>query len=73
MPLTAENLVGLPCSFDHEGKRLTGTITAAKANGLTQRGGIPDWLVTVRGQSGRSITVSFVETYMSTPEPKETK
>lgn len=68
MPIAPADLVGLKCTFDHAGKRLTGVITAAKDNGLTARGAIPDFLVTVRGQSGATVEVSMVETYMSFPD-----
>lgn len=68
MPITAPDLVGLKCTFDHGGKRVTGIITAAADNGLTARGQIPDFLVTVRGQSGATVKVSLVETHMSLPD-----
>jgi hypothetical protein len=62
------NWVGLRCSFDYEGKRLAGVVTAQEWLGLTPRGFLPDWRVTVRGQSGKSVTVSLVESYLSTHE-----
>lgn len=67
--MTANELIGRSVSFDHPdapdvGVRLVGVVTAAKDNGKTARGAIPDFLVTVRGASGATKTVSFVETYM---------
>lgn len=68
MPITPVDLIGLKCSFDHRSKRLVGIVTAAKDNGLTSRGKIPDILVTVRGDSGQTLTVSMVDTYMTFPD-----
>lgn len=68
MSITAQYLIGRKCSFDYDGKRLTGIITEAKDNGVTARGQIPDFLVTVRGQSGRTATVSLVEDHLSLTE-----
>lgn len=68
MPITPADLVGLKCSFDHHGKRLAGVITDAKDGGFAEPGHIPDLLVTVRGESGRTLTVSMVNTYMSLPD-----
>jgi hypothetical protein len=63
------DLIGLKATFDGpNGKRLTGIITAAKDNGLTKRGAIPDFLVTVRGESGATLEVSLVESHMSLPD-----
>lgn len=66
--INPSDLVGLKATFDHNGKRLTGIVTAAQDNGLTKRGAIPDFLVTVRGESGASLSVSMVESYMSFPD-----
>ena len=63
-------LIGRSCSFDHQGKKLVGTVIEAKDNGLTLRGAIPDLLVTVRGQSGATLTVSLVESYMKFTDQK---
>lgn len=68
MPLNPADLVGLKCSFDHKGKRLTGVITDAKDNGFAEPGHIRDFLITVRGQSGATVSVSLVESYMSLPD-----
>ena len=56
--------VGKVARFDHEGKRLTGTVVAYHFVGLTKNGKIPDYSVTIRGQSGKELTVSMHETYM---------
>ena len=63
--MTPSQLIGRPCSFDHQGKKLVGTVIEAKDNGVTARGAIPDLLVTIRGQSGATVTVSLVESYMT--------
>lgn len=68
MPLTADNLVGRSCSFQYGGKTLVGVITEAKPAEPFGKGKIPDFTVTVRGKSGQTVTVSFVETYMSLSE-----
>ena len=52
---------GRQLSFDYDGKRLRGYCTEAVYVGPTERGAIPDYCITVRGQSGNSITVSLVE------------
>lgn len=43
--------------------RMVGAVIGAKSLPPTQRGGIPDMELTVRGKSGRIATVSFVENY----------
>jgi hypothetical protein len=68
MPVTATDLIGQRVSFDHDGKRLAGIVTAAQSAEPWGRGKIPDFRVTVRGTSGRELTVSMVETYMSFPD-----
>lgn len=67
--MTANELLGRTVSFDHPdmpaaGVRLVGVITAAKDNARTARGNIPDFLVTIRGASGATKIVSFVEAYV---------
>lgn len=57
------NYVGKRCSFDYDGKRLAGVIVAQEFAGLTARGAIPDHRLVVRGASGRTLTVSLVESY----------
>lgn len=65
MPINPTDLIGLKCSFDHDGNRLAGIIDAAEPNGFAEPGHIPDILVTVRGTSGRTLKVSLVESYMT--------
>ena len=62
--MTPADVINRRVSFDHQGKRLVGVVPAAKDNGKTARGAIPDLLVTVQGGSGSMLIVSFVETYM---------
>jgi hypothetical protein len=59
------NWIGLRCSFDYDGKRLAGVVTAQEWSGLTVRGAIPDWSLCIRGQSGKTLTVSLVNNYVS--------
>jgi hypothetical protein len=59
------NYVGKRCSFDYEGRRLAGVIVSQEYAGLTPRGAIPDHRLVVRGASGRTVTVSLVESYTS--------
>ena len=63
--MTASQIIGKPVSFDHEGKRLSGIITDAVKAPNTTVGNIPDFTVTIRGRSGKTITTSFVEAYSS--------
>lgn len=66
------HLIGKPASFDYQGTRLVGTIVATKDAGLTERGAIPDAQVTLRGESGKELTVSMVDAHLrlieGTPE-----
>jgi hypothetical protein len=68
MPLNPTDLIGSKCSFEHKGKRLTGIITDAKDNGFAEPGHLADLLITVRGSSGLSLTVSMIDSYMSFPD-----
>ena len=61
-----ERFVGRNVSFDmpgHPGVRATGRVIAAKDNGVRGRGAIPDYLLTVKGRSGREIVISVFDTY----------
>ncbi len=60
-PHDGRKWIGLPVAFDHEGKRLVGTVTDVRWTGYTVRGAIPDWELTVRGKSGAVLKVSVVE------------
>ena len=57
--------VGKRVTFDHAGKRLVGLIEAQVYAGRTVRGAIPDYRLTVRGDSGRTLEISLVESYAS--------
>jgi hypothetical protein len=57
--------VGRVCRFDHAGARLVGTVTAQKYAGRTPRGALPDYTLTVRGQSGKTLEISLVESRAS--------
>lgn len=62
------DLIGQKASFEHDGKRLTGIVTAAENTEPFGKGEIPDFLVTVRGSTGRELKVSMVSTYMTFPD-----
>jgi hypothetical protein len=64
-PAGPSRFTGRQLSFDHDGKRLRGYCTEAVYVGRTARGDIPDYRLTIRGQSGASITVSLVESHAS--------
>lgn len=68
MSLDPKQLVGLKASFEHKGQRVVGIVTDAVEAPPWGKGQIPDLTVTVRGQSGRLLTVSMVETYMTFPD-----
>lgn len=53
--------VGRVVRFDHAGQRLTGTVVSHTYIGRTPRGALPDYTLTIRGQSGRTLDVSLVE------------
>jgi len=57
--------IGKRCSFEHESRSLAGVIIAQEYIGRTPRGAIPDYRVTIRGQSGKTLTVSLVESRTS--------
>jgi hypothetical protein len=65
--------VGRPISFDHPAgdparKRLVGTVEAQQFAGYKARGAIPDYTLTVRGKSGKTLTISLVESYATFPD-----
>lgn len=45
------------------GKVLVGIIDAARYLGKTERGAIPNYSLTVRGASGKTVEVNLVEQY----------
>jgi hypothetical protein len=58
--------VGLPCRFEHQGRQLVGRIEAHTFAGRTVRGDLPDYSCLIRGESGKALTVSMVETNLQT-------
>lgn len=44
-------------------QRVKGYVVAARDNGVRGPGAIPDYMLDVRGQSGRVVTVSVFDTY----------
>lgn len=52
-------------SFDHESKKLVGVIVSQRYVGLNPRGDIPDWLVKIKGASGKILEVSFCDAYVT--------
>ncbi len=62
-PPPARSFVGRTVSFDLGGRRVVGRVEAQVYVGLTARGAIPDYSLSVRGSSGRLETVSLVESY----------
>lgn len=61
-----ERFVGRRVAFDlpdHPGVRAQGTVIAARDNGVRGRGAIPDFILDVRGQSGRVVSVSIFDSY----------
>lgn len=59
---------GRRVTFDHNGRRLTGFVLEQTFTGPTTRGAIPDWTLTVAGQSGRTLEVSLVESRADFPD-----
>lgn len=53
--------IGRRCHFLKDGKELIGVVTAQKWAGRTARGALPDYTLTVRGNSGRTMEISLVE------------
>ncbi len=67
--MTAKDLLQRPCCFIlPDGKEVNGIIVEAVEDLPYGPGEIPDFQVTVRGQSGRKVTVSLVESYLRTTD-----
>lgn len=67
--ITAKDLIGSKAEFDGpDGKRLTGHIIAAEGGLFSEPGHIPDFSVTVQGASGKTKTVSMVDSHMTLPD-----
>lgn len=75
----AANWIGKRCSFNSEpggnlgmaglsAKVLVGIIEAARYIGKTERGQIPNYSLTVRGASGKTVEVNMVEQYAQISE-----
>jgi hypothetical protein len=72
-PFPPSRFIGRQCSFNEpnpKGKprRLVGIIESATYAGRFNRGMIPDYTLVIRGQSGKALTVSLVESYLSLTE-----
>ena len=57
--------LGATARFDHQGKRLTGTVIHQEFIGLVGPSKIPDYRLTIRGASGAKMTVSMFDTYLN--------
>lgn len=66
-PAGASRFVGKRVAFDHgePPRRLSGLVESASYAGRTARGAIPDYTLAIRGNSGRVITASLVESRAS--------
>ena len=61
-PLPPDRFIGETCSFSHQGKRLTGKVESKVWVGY--RGTrIPNYALSVRGGSGKLLTVDMYEQY----------
>lgn len=60
-PAGPARFLGRHFEFMHDGKILVGVVESASFVGFTKRGNIPEHLAVMRGTSGRTITVSLVE------------
>lgn len=58
--------VGCVVTFDHAGVRKIGRVVAQQWIGRTERGRIPNYLLTVQGESGACLTIDMVESYAIT-------
>ena len=65
LPPGPERFLNRTVEFDLKGARAQGVVIAARANGVRGKGAIPDFILTVRGKSGRVIDVSVYDTYAS--------
>jgi hypothetical protein len=62
-PAGPKRFVGRGVVFDMQGKRTYGTVKEASYVGRQPRGDIPDYSLTIQGRSGRTITVSLVDSH----------
>lgn len=67
--MTAKDLLQRPCMFFlPDGTEQHGIIVSAVEDLPYGAGEIPDFQVTVRGKSGKTVTVSLVESYLRTTD-----
>lgn len=67
--MTAKDLLQKPVSFmSPEGRELVGIVVEAVETVPYGPGQVPDYLCTVRGESGRKMTVSLVASYLRTTD-----
>jgi hypothetical protein len=64
-PPGPERFLKRTVEFDLKGARAQGVVIAARDNGVRGKGAIPDFILTVRGKSGRVMEVSIYDTYAS--------
>ena len=69
-PLPADRFIGETCSFDHEGKRLVGKVESKVWVGYAGTlwvgyagTHIPNYALSIRGDSGKLLTVDMYEQY----------
>lgn len=60
-----KDLIGLEASFDLDGRRVVGIVTAAEVAEPYGPGKIPDFLCRVRGITGQEVDVSMCHSYMT--------
>lgn len=62
--------IGRTVTFTHGNppRRVSGIVEASCYVGRTQRGAIPDYQITIRGRSGKTLTISLVESHATFPE-----
>jgi hypothetical protein len=53
--------IGCTAQFLHQGQSLVGIVTAQRFTGRTIKGNIPDYALTIRGKSGKTLEISLVE------------
>ena len=55
--------IGQTARFIHQGRTLSGVVIAQEYNGRRGPSKLPDYLLSIRGSSGATMTVSMFETY----------
>lgn len=64
-PFPTGHLLGKRLSASVAGRRLAGKCVKQTYIGRTKRGDIPDYEIVLMGESGRTVTISLVESYAS--------